>query len=397
MYQPTLAAAALVCTTWYPRAMRNLYYSLEIRSRTSLNMLFKQCRASPRVKQWLASTYKLVADEAYYDSDSDSSEDEDGSMESPQRGNKSNSYNHSPQTLPSALAGLMPRLRSLYVGEGGLRFICTDFFLALSKYKSVKSLTLQSCELNNVRQLRRIVCAFPQLTDLTIDVELAQRGAASHAGASLSQLPPHMRLRYLDVVVHEELMAMSVDWMAHSNLCTSLADLTFWSNHPPMARTCLNNLLETAGASLTRFCERYSNNDDRVHGNLSQNAACDPWTSCYITSNTRPKTSGLARRGLKQRTSCTASSAPFEAASSSTLRSASRFTSTTALSRLSSPGCPRELDLRDLHEVMRQPYFDTLRSVEVKMYLCPHILQASISQKLKPMFHGILQPWSALA
>jgi len=56
----TLTAAALVCAAWYPQAMCNLYHTIEICSRASFNLLFKQCYASPRVKLWLASTYKLV-------------------------------------------------------------------------------------------------------------------------------------------------------------------------------------------------------------------------------------------------------------------------------------------------------------------------------------------------
>ncbi|KAH9921777.1 uncharacterized protein B0H18DRAFT_1020094, partial [Fomitopsis serialis] len=44
----TLIAAALVCAAWYPRVMRNLYHTIKIGSRTSYNLLFKQCHASPQ-------------------------------------------------------------------------------------------------------------------------------------------------------------------------------------------------------------------------------------------------------------------------------------------------------------------------------------------------------------
>ncbi|KAH9921763.1 uncharacterized protein B0H18DRAFT_1121225 [Fomitopsis serialis] len=50
MNQPALAAAALVCAAWNPRAMRNLYRTVEIYSRRRFDMLFKQCHTSPRVK-----------------------------------------------------------------------------------------------------------------------------------------------------------------------------------------------------------------------------------------------------------------------------------------------------------------------------------------------------------
>ncbi|KAH9924048.1 uncharacterized protein B0H18DRAFT_1105134 [Fomitopsis serialis] len=59
MHNDTLPAAAQVCAAWYPRAMRNLYYTVEISTRRRFDMLFKQCRASLRVKQWLATTREL--------------------------------------------------------------------------------------------------------------------------------------------------------------------------------------------------------------------------------------------------------------------------------------------------------------------------------------------------
>lgn len=60
IYPPTLITAAQVCAAWYPRAMHNIYYTVNICSRTSFNVLFKQCQTYPTVKQWLASTCKLV-------------------------------------------------------------------------------------------------------------------------------------------------------------------------------------------------------------------------------------------------------------------------------------------------------------------------------------------------
>ncbi|KAH9921165.1 uncharacterized protein B0H18DRAFT_571754 [Fomitopsis serialis] len=107
--QSTLPVVALVCAMWYPRAMHNLYYAVEIRSRTSFNRLYKQCYASPRVKQWLANTCQL-------------------------RAYGSTRYMGFLQALPSALAGLMPRVRLLDIRFGRLSFIHTGFFFALSDF-----------------------------------------------------------------------------------------------------------------------------------------------------------------------------------------------------------------------------------------------------------------------
>jgi len=58
------------------------------------------------------------------------------------------------------------------------------------------------------------------------------------------------------------------------------------------------------------------------------------------------------------------------------------------------------LDLQDLYEVMSRPYFDTLQVVEVTTNesITGLTWQSNNSmrlQKIKAMFHGILQPWSA--
>ncbi|KAH9931423.1 uncharacterized protein B0H18DRAFT_952636 [Fomitopsis serialis] len=411
MYPPTLTVAALVCAAWHPRAMHNLYHTVEIRSRTSYNLLFKQCYASPRVKQWLASTCKLVADgerDAYSDMHEDDLEaqekgkGEHGSVESPRRRNKSQSDNHVLPALPFALAGLMPRVRILYICSAGFRFIHTDFFLALSRFESVKSLTLDYCRLNNVTHLRRIVSAFPQLTDFTMNVDFAREGAASYAGTSLFRAPSHMRLRYLDVTVEDKCMAMFLDWMTHSGLCNSLADLSIWSGQRSMALTSLNQLLETVGASLTHFCERFGdfqNYDNALtHGNLFQNTALQSldikmhhidnkaefqvaraaWTKAadelhdiFSTIRSRQLEHIKVRvQGIHDNTVLEGESAVLE-----------------------------KLDLRDLHEVISQPYFDALKDVEVKMKIWPRIDQAkldldSIAQELEVVFCGLLRPWS---
>ncbi|KAH9921769.1 uncharacterized protein B0H18DRAFT_1121231 [Fomitopsis serialis] len=419
MNPPALTVAALACTAWYPRAMHNLYHTIVIRSRTSYNLLFKQCHVSPRVKQWLASTCELTVDEHWIHIDDEyhwvdlmaqeKGEDEDGSVEFPQRRNKSNSDKSFLPALPSALAALMPRVRILDFSGAGLRFIRTDFFPALSRFESVKSLTLSFCDLNNVTQLRRIVSAFPQLTDLTMMyLNFALQGAASHAGASLLRSPSHTgtRLRYLNVSVHDEHMAMFLDWMAHSDLCTSLADLTLVSNIPRgyMTITPLNQLLEKAGASLTRFYERFYN---VYHGNLFQNTALQSLDFLLHDINHTPK----YRDEGPQRAAWTKAADELHAIFS-TVRSRQLEHITfdvyvnvndSILESEELGAVLEKLDLRDLHEVMSQPYFDTLKDVNVEIELSKLLSRPnqtkwhvdSIGQKLQAIFHSILQPWSA--
>ncbi|KAH9921746.1 uncharacterized protein B0H18DRAFT_1212847 [Fomitopsis serialis] len=393
-YQPTFAAVALVCATWYRRAMHKLYYDLEIRSRTSYNMLFKHCRASPRVKQWLATTCKLVVDggcnrTAYYYGK-----------------NKSNVDNSFLQALPSALVGLVPRVRILHIENGRLCFIRTDFFLALSRFKSVKSLTLQGCKLHSITQLWRIVSAFPQLTDISINVRIAQQDAAgSHAGASFLRTPSHMRLRYLDIFVHEECMAMFVDWMARSCLCTSLADLTFRCAYPSMARTSLNKLLEAAGASLSCYCQTcYFPNGPMGHGDLSQNTALQSLDFGLNDISYDTRYSPQLGPGAAWTTATYELRSIFSAIRSRQLEhikvQAHVRIGDIILDHEQPSAVLDELNQWDLHEVMSEPYFDKLKDVEVKMDLYPQTNQTvlhkdTVGQKLQAMFHAIFQPWSA--
>jgi len=212
----------------------------------------------------------------------------------------------------------MLRVRILHIENGRLRFIRPDFFLALSRFKSVKSLTLRGCRLNNTAQLQRIVSAFPQLTDLTASVDFAQQSAASYVGASLSQPPSHMRLRYLKVFVDGIFITMFLDWMTRSGLCTSLADLTFRFCDPSTRQSLLlNKLLETAGASLTRYCERVYG--DSCHGSLMQNTVLRSLDFRMRIVHTA-KDQGL--RAAWTRTTYTPSSPPSEAATSRTWSSA---------------------------------------------------------------------------
>ncbi|KAH9921781.1 uncharacterized protein B0H18DRAFT_1121239 [Fomitopsis serialis] len=348
MDPPTLAAAALVCAPWYPRAMHNLYHGVDIRRGARFNMLFKQYHTSPRVKQRLANTCKLIVD------------------------------------------------------EDALRFIRTDLVLALSRFKSVNSLTLDQCRLNKITQLRRIVSAFPQLTDFTMhSIQFAEQGAASYTGASLFQPSSHARLRYLDVSVYEERMPMFINWMTCSSLCTSLTDLTVRFDDPSMVQTPLQKLLETVGASLTYYREDYDING-RGHVNLSQNTALRflDFGSHRVKHEGEDQGQGAWTKTTDELHGIfsTIRSHPLEH-----IEFRVHVSFDNSILEPEQPGVVLEkLDRRDLHRVMGQPYFDALKIVEVKMYLVPQTYWAStpracdiVDQKLVTMFGGILQPWSA--
>ncbi|KAH9921762.1 uncharacterized protein B0H18DRAFT_1019966 [Fomitopsis serialis] len=385
MDQPTSAAAALVCTAWYLRAMRSLYRIVEISSRTSFDMLFKQCRASPRVKRWLTTTHELVADdnELIY-----------------QENQKGHPFL---QALPIALVHAVPSVRTLRITGGNLRFMQPTFFLGLSRFKDVTSLFLRECKLNNVEQLRHIICAFPKLTELSITrIDLTQRlrGPACYVGATLVQSPS---LRHLQIDVGSDSMVAFIDWMMHSGYFTSLEELRPWI--PCKVEHLMENLskvLETAGASLTLYHEWCTGpevepdpdgGDD--HGNLSQNTALrsleftlndicpeygdrslEPWVKLVdelygVLSTVRSHE--LEYIGIK-------SSLGFYDHDYKDLD--------TVL---------EEVDLGALHEVMAWPYFDMLKDVKIKMGLLGVLDDSKvddIGRRLAPVYRGLLRPWS---
>jgi len=363
----TLLVAALVCAAWYTRAMRNLYLTVEIRDRKSFDMLFKQCRASPRLKRWLAATRKVVAGEGFVP------------------------FLHA---LPLALGRAISCVQVLEIWGLHL-FMQSDFFLALSQLKAVQSLNLSGCRLNNLAQLRWIVCAFPQLTELALfDVFFTRQGSAGHAEVTPSSPPSAVRLRNLSIDVRKIVMKTIIDWIACSGMCTSLEDLAIVSRPGEgVSLEAMNKLLGAAGPSLTCFSEGSINNGNGDLGrnialrflrfsltdiNLSDKSLADNWPIavgqlCNVLSTVRSRQ--LKRVGIKL----------------------DIWPPVSAHEEISD--VLEKLDLRTLHEIMSQPYFDALKDVKVEMslYGLPYESEVDvddIGRKIGVVFCGMLRPWS---
>ncbi|KAH9931413.1 uncharacterized protein B0H18DRAFT_83133 [Fomitopsis serialis] len=198
-------------------------------------------------------------------------------------------------------------------------------------------------------------------------------------------------------------MVMFLDWITRSGLCTSLADLSISTNYSTPAPTPLNRLLETTGASLTRFDEDHYGLDPWPHGNLLHNTNLQTldFRLYRIThddkSQRRPSHAAWteATRELH---------GVFSSIRSRRLEHIEVAVGIQVMHSTLEPAQPNDvlekLDLRDLHDVMSQPYFDTLNEVGVEMTLGfgdghTKSHEDSSGQKLEAMVYGILQPWSA--
>ncbi|KAH9921765.1 uncharacterized protein B0H18DRAFT_956502 [Fomitopsis serialis] len=380
MDQPMLPAAALVCTAWYHRAMRNLYQIVRITNHRSFNILVKQCRTSPRVKKWLASTRTLVAD----------------SYKTRHIGDRDPGSSDFLQAVPLALVRMMPGVRVLRIQFAKLRFVHQEFFLALSRFKPVTSLRLYACILSNITQLRRVICALPRLAYLTIHVKLVQRGPSSYARISPFQPPSDIRLRHLDIDVQTDLMMTVLDWMTRSSLCASLEDLTVTLWDQPLRS--LNEVLEMAGESLTQYHERCPGRELDSHGNLSHNTALQSWELELDEISPAAGEKALsAWFKVADELHCVLSTVQSRALEHIEIRANVSYYPDGAGEELGV--VLEQLDLQGPHGVMSERRFDALKAVKVVKYL--HGLQDQseadvddIAQKIDVVFRGILRPWS---
>lgn len=391
MDQPTLAVAALVCTAWYPRVMHNLYSAVEIRNRTSFDMLFKQSRTSPRVIRSLVSTRILVA------SESDPKLARTKNPSAQERG-RTRGFLHA---LPLAFGHIVPDVQVLRL-EGPLRSMpfASKFFLALSQFKTLRSLHLTRCTLDNVSQLQRIVYAFSYLKELVLDGNNFTRlGSASPAGAILNHPQSDLQLQRLEVDLIRGAMQsrMIVDWAVDSGICTALEEMTVQCDgqSSPSIEPA-NRLLVAAGACLTRYTER--GKTPYLHGNLEHNTALQRLDITLAS---------VIRGGLLLDDWSKAADELRGALSTVHSYQLEHIGITTWIMLDDSDDGPhrsrnvvKKPDLRVLHEMMDRSYFDTVRLAGVKMQLYSPQIEGKtdvddIGRRIRDAVRKWLRPWSS--
>ncbi|KAH9924062.1 uncharacterized protein B0H18DRAFT_445285 [Fomitopsis serialis] len=378
--QYTLYQATQVCAAWYPRAMRNLYYTIHIRRRRSFDMLSTQLRASPRVKQWLATTRELrVADDDF-----------GGGGRNPRF----------LDAVPPALGRAMSRVQRLAINRLH-RDVHMTFFPALSQFSSIESLELSWRSLN-LSQLRRIIYKFPRLTTLAlIDITDTQHSTVSSVGVTSFRPPSDIHLRRLSIKNTLSGKTKVIDWIAQSGLCISLEDLTVCVDCKSSREgNNISALLKAAGSSLTRLQCHY------IHGDLVQNTALRSLDLVFHLSEAVERVGSLDSDGslyaiLEDQlygVLSTVRSHQLEhiEITTSVHRSLWGFSSLiaavkSAVMYANSPGS------RALHKVMSQPRFNALKNVKVTIQTQHKTLDMKLADSKdldRAVFRQLLRPWS---
>ncbi|TFY56770.1 hypothetical protein EVJ58_g7437 [Rhodofomes roseus] len=365
--------------------MYNLYYKVELHTRRSYDVLFKLTRTSSRIKGWLTTTRELVASNPQVKAGL--------SLEEGAR-RKHARFLHA---LPPALGRVMSGVQILTL-KGLHHPMPITFFLGLTQFESLKSLRLSNCTLNNISQLRRIISAFPRLTDLALygDI-LTPQSLASHEGARVQFHPESdIRLRRLTLDARGDARKFRpiIYWIVGSKICHSLDELTIgWIGKPSRDIEAVDRLLRSAGPTLTRYSETADLSN--WHGNLIQNTVLRSLDCTLTDINPQgPTRDNWFKLVTKLRS-------VLSTVKSHQLRRIGLrcgiMLYDSAYGQLNV--VPEELDLHRLHEVMSRSYFDVLEDVEVKMLLFDARERSEdevddISRRIADVFHTLLQPWS---
>lgn len=222
-WQSLLCTCALVCRSWYHCSTTKLYQGITITSRIDFDRLSASARESTRVRERLALTRHL-------------------------------DIRSSAHTMPLVFGRLLPRLETLVLGEGCMSPpIHRSFFLALSQFPNITSLTMFGLELFNFTELRNIISRFPLLTKLSIIDVSCKHVPADRIAASIARPSPLRSMRLRELVIRGAWVAILhgiIDWLTASTLtCELISRLTVYGSVGEGTRH-FQQLLRVTGRSL---------------------------------------------------------------------------------------------------------------------------------------------------
>ncbi|KAH9932528.1 uncharacterized protein B0H18DRAFT_1115777 [Fomitopsis serialis] len=297
-------------------------------------------------------------------------------------------------------------------------FLHHNFFLGISRLQSVKSLQLSQCTFSNISQLRRIVCALPQLLQLALSYVRLRVIRHPPGYNSIHYVGVETRLRSLSITLDgyiDESMEVVIDWIFHSGIGANLQDLSVWVGDPapdPALRQNPNKLLAASGPSLTQYTEQYQSGPygRKRHAGHLDFAANTTLQAFAIALDTIRLNRGQRSDWLRGWSELVDQLRGILA----TVRSRQvrdikingriRFWSEPAGDFTA---ITEDLDLARLHEVMSQPSFDAVHEVEVKVEIIDTVPRTSAlstnldceknRQRVEDIFRGLLNPWSGRA
>lgn len=380
-----LPVAALVHQSWYPRAMYILYSTVVIESRTCFDLLAKQIRTSPRVKQYLATTHKLVVFPKH-----------------PPRRSAQEDYVPFLDPLPLVFARASPALQVLEIFWELCPVMHPTFYPSLSRFRHLVSLRLYRSRLNSTVQLQRIIRAIPRLEDLTLeDVILKQQAD------DLLLMQSDIRLKHLlwNVTTGAafKVSKLMVDYLVFSTICKSLRNLSFHLDQPDelnLVSTQVSRILTASGSCLASFRETHAFalghlRRDFVHNTTLRNL--------QLRINIPEILSGEEWLHAADELHTAFSTIRSYQVEHIAVHFKMMFLG--RLNRLEFSPSREQLDSgsHGLHDVMVQPYFDTLKAVNAMVTLelggsydrTRHRLGDDSIQPILSMFRRLFKPWDA--
>ncbi|KAH9840314.1 uncharacterized protein C8Q71DRAFT_486134 [Rhodofomes roseus] len=395
MSSGTLPAAALVCAVWYPRAMRNLYHTIYLFERSRFEALAKSMRTFPRVRGWLSMTRSLYVWHVGY-------------LPTPNPSCKRQYTDQFLHAVPLTFGRAMSGLQSLELDGPVAPYLIPKFTLALSYFKALNSLRLY-IRLNNVAEQMRIIAASPHLTDLGLPFTMDH---PEHR-ISTPKLRPDcslgIRLRSLSIACSVS-ATLLIDWLVDSGFVGSLQTLDIMrsSGFSEMAEQ-VDRVLGAARLSLVSYWEQsafYATDmglKTRSHGNLMHNTNLRSLRFEPLMAYPGKWSDGLLRmvddfvellatiRGYRLEHISIRLICDLAGDTTNKLRAAFEM-----------------LSLKDLHDIMRRPYFGTLKAVEVNIVPSNSHLKGVnpysgsvgkaradiLAYGLLDVIRGLLQPWS---
>ncbi|KAH9926795.1 uncharacterized protein B0H18DRAFT_1118853 [Fomitopsis serialis] len=364
--------------------MHNLYCSVEIASRTSYDLLVEQSRTSTRIKRWLTNTHELVI-----------------------RSHKDAKLVQGDTPFLDALPLVFATLKVYWVLRPVMH---PTFYLALSHFGHLTLLCLTLVQLYNTLQLRRIISAFPQLEALALSrVSFRQplpAGPRYQHPADPSLRPESgIRLKRLDILASDYEASQSleylVDWLVCSSIYASLSDLAVElrfvkSADYRIACDQVDRLLRESGPSLTCFRETHGTSLGHPGYEFAHNTSLHRLKSDLNVELRQPEENWPA---VVANLRATLSSVRSHALAHITLDFYVWLADGLEPEKFNPSGDRFDSQLRSLHDVAVRPYFDALRSVDVRMriYYSPgeqsKELADDVARAVVPMLRRLLRPW----
>ncbi|KAI0940639.1 hypothetical protein AcW1_003784 [Taiwanofungus camphoratus] len=186
----TLRACALVCRSWLPTARSHLFHTVVLKRRDACARFLAATRSAPDIANYVKKLWVI----ANVDGD-----DSEGSWS---------------DLVPLLLAQNLANLALLLCR--GVQWDKTElgarFYAALARLTSLKELRLYHCSFPCFRDLQTLLCAFPQLEDLSFWA-VSWTSELPPAVVSPKAVPHTLRLKALRVKRSGTPLACMLDWV----------------------------------------------------------------------------------------------------------------------------------------------------------------------------------------